>query len=318
MKIVILDGYTENPGDLDWSDLENLGDEFVLYDRTPHELILERAKGFDVIFTNKTPLTKDILSQLTDCKYIGVLATGYNVVDVVAAKENGIIVSNIPAYGTESVAQMVFAHLFELARHVKHHSDEVKKGRWATSPDFCFWDYPLIELTGKTVGIVGFGRIGQAVAKYAISFGMKVLAYDTFTVEVDGLEYERVDMDTLLSSSDVISLHCPLFKENEGMINKATIEKMKDGALIINTSRGPLINEVDLAEALNEGKLGGAGIDVLSVEPAEENNPLITAKNCNITPHISWATKEARARLMAIAVENLSNYKNGNPSNVVK
>ena len=317
MKIVVLDGYTENPGDLDWHDLKQLGDEFVLYDRTPADLILERAQGFDVVYTNKTPLTADTLSQLDACKFIGVLATGYNVVDVVAAKKNDIIVSNIPTYGTESVAQMVFAHLFELARQVKHHSNEVKKGRWASAPDFCFWDFPLMELSGKTMGIVGFGRIGQTAAKYANAFGMKVLAYDTFPVEVDGLEYELVDMDTLLSNSDVISLHCPLFDENIGMINESSIKMMKDSAYIINTSRGPLINEADLAEALNKDQIGGAGLDVLSVEPALESNPLLSAKNCNITPHISWATKDARARLMGIAVDNLTSFKKGTPINVV-
>jgi glycerate dehydrogenase len=317
MKIVVLDGYTENPGDLSWDALKALGNEFVLYDRTPAEKIIERAKGFEVIYTNKTPLTAQTLKQLPECKFIGVLATGYNVVDVNAAKENGIVVSNIPTYGTDSVAQMVFAHLLAMSRHVVYHSNEVKKGRWSECPDFCFWDYPLTELSGLTMGIIGFGRIGQAAAKIANAMNMKVLAYDSANFEVEGIDYEWVDMDTLLKNSDVISLHCPLFKETEGLINKENIAKMKDGAFLINTSRGPLIVDQDVADALNSGKLGGAGLDVLTVEPPAMDNPLMTAKNCNITPHISWATKSARARLMDIAVSNLKAFKDGNPINVV-
>lgn len=317
MKIVVLDGYTLNPGDLSWSDLEKLG-ALTIYERTPEGKILERARDADVIFTNKTPLTKEIFQKMPKLKYVGVLATGYNVVDVEAAKKQGITVTNIPTYGTSAVAQMTFALLLEMCHHVWIHSEEVKKGAWASCPDFCFWNYPLIELKEKTIGIIGFGRIGQAVGKVAQAFGMKVLAYDQYqNKELEGPLLKYAKLDELLQESDVISLHCPLLESTEGIINKETIAKMKDGVMIVNTSRGPLIVEQDLANALNSGKVAGAAVDVLSSEPASMDNPLMKAKNCIITPHIAWAPKESRARLMNIAVQNLREYLNGNPVNVV-
>jgi len=319
MKIVILDGYTENPGDLSWEGLVRLG-ELVVYDRTPHNDadIIDRIGDAEVVYTNKTPLNRHIIDSCKDLKFIGVLATGYNVVDVAAAKEKGIPVCNIPTYGTDAVAQFVFALLLEVCHNVAHHSKEVHNGRWTTNPDFCFWDYPLIELAGKTMGIIGFGRIGQRTAEIAQAFGMKVLAYDTnrnpdFVTE--SLEY--AELDELLAKSDVISLHCPLFPSTEGIINKANIEKMKDGVILINTSRGPLIVEEDLAEALKNGKMYAACLDVVSVEPIKEDNPLLGISNCIITPHIAWAPKESRQRLMNIAVENLEAWIEGNPRNVV-
>ena len=322
MKIVVLDGYTLNPGDLSWDELGKLGD-LTVYDRTTFnqgndELIIERIGEAEIVFTNKTPLSREVISKVPNVKYIGVLATGYNIVDVEAAKEFGITVTNIPTYGTDSVAQMVFALLLEICHHVAAHSEAVKNGEWTNNPDWCFWKYPLIELAGKTMGIIGFGRIGQAVSRIAQAFGMKVLAYDKYQnkdLESDTLKY--VELDQLLANSDVISLHCPLFDENKGMINKNTIAKMKDGVIIINTSRGPLIVEEDLAEALNSGKVYAAGLDVVSVEPIKADNPLLKAKNIFITPHIAWAPKESRQRLMDIAVNNLKKFLEGCPVNVV-
>ncbi len=319
MKIVILDGYTENPGDLSWEGIEALGD-LTLYDRTPDdpEMIIDRIGDAEVVYTNKTPISKEILERCTNIKYIGVLATGYNVVDTFAAKEKGIPVCNIPTYGTSAVAQFVFALLLEVCHHVAHHSEAVHKGRWTANPDFCFWDYPLMELAGKTMGIVGFGRIGRHTARIAQAFGMKVLAYDTkknTDYETDSCQY--ADLDELLSKSDVISLHCPLFPETKGMINQNSIRKMKDGVILINTSRGQLIVEEDLAEALNSGKVYAACLDVVSVEPIKADNPLYGAPNCIITPHIAWAPKESRQRLMDIAVDNLRAWLSGNPCNVV-
>lgn len=324
MKIVILDGYTENPGDLSWGGFQALG-ETVIYDRTSYSaqeganLIISRAKGADAVIVNKTPLTREILLALApELKYIGVLATGYNVVDTAAAKEIGVPVCNIPTYGTTAVAQFVFALLLEMCHHVDAHSEAVYQGAWQKQPDFCFWNYPLIELAGKTMGIIGFGRIGQTTAKIANAFGMKVLAYDEHVcpeLENDGISY--VSLDELFHMSDVISLHCPLFPSTKGIINQENIAKMKDGAFLINTSRGPLIDEQALANALNEGKLAGAAVDVVSTEPIQEDNPLLKAKNCLITPHIAWAPKESRQRLMDIAVDNLRAFIAGQPKNVV-
>lgn len=317
MKIVVLDGFTLNPGDLTWERLQKLGD-VTIYDRTNVDEILERVGEAEIVFTNKTPLNKETLSNLPDVKYIGVLATGYNVVDTIAAKEQGKIVTNIPTYGTTAVAQFVFAHLLEICHHVWDHSQEVKKGAWGAGLDFCFWNYPLVELAGKTMGIIGMGRIGQTTAKIAMAFGMKVLAVDAYPIkELENDQFEYVELDTMFANADVISLHCPLFESTQGIINKANIAKMKDGVILINTSRGPLIVEEDLADALNSGKVGGAGLDVLSVEPASNDNPLLSAKNCIITPHIAWAPKESRERLLNIAVDNLISYSEGNPVNVV-
>ncbi len=317
MKIVILDGYTLNPGDLTWEGLQNLG-ELTVYDRTPQDKILERIGDAEIVYTNKTPLTRETLGQASQLKWIGVLATGYNVVDVEAAKEQGIPVANIPTYGTTAVAQMTIALLLEMCHHVWAHHEEVKRGAWTNCPDFCFWNYPLIELAGKTMGIIGFGRIGQAVGKIAQAFGMNVLAYDEYQnkmLETDSIKYAA--LDELLTQSDVISLHCPLFESTKGIINKDTIAKMKDGVMLINTSRGPLIVEEELAEALNSGKVAGAAVDVVSTEPIKMENPLITAKNIIITPHIAWAPKEARERLMNIATDNLEQFLAGHPVNVV-
>lgn len=311
MKIVVLDGYTENPGDLSWEGLEKLG-ELTVYDRTSKDKVAERIADAEIVYTNKTPVTRETMDACPNMKFIGVLATGYNIVDVAAAKEKGIKVTNIPTYGTAAVAQMAIALLLEICHHTAHHSDAVYAGRWETNPDWCFWDYPLIELAGKTMGIIGYGRIGQATGKIAKALGMNVIAYDAF-VKAE----ESVDLDTLLRTSDVITLHCPLFPETQGIINKDNIAKMKDGVIILNNSRGPLVVEQDLCDALNSGKVYAAGLDVVSTEPIKGDNPLLKAKNCLITPHISWAPKESRSRLMDIAVDNLKQYLNGTPVNVV-
>ena len=317
MKIVVLDGYTLNPGDLTWDGLKKIG-EVEVYDRTPSELVAERAKDAEIIFTNKTVLGEAEFSQFPKLRYIGVLATGYNVVDTDAAKRRNIVVSNIPTYGTQSVAQMVFALLLELCHHVQNHSNAVKNGEWTSCEDFCFWKYPLIELSGKTMGVIGFGRIGQAVANIAEAFGMKVIAFDNYKSDQSHRkDFRWVELAELLEQSDVVSLHCPLFPETKGIINKENLSKMKKTAFLINTSRGPLIVDEDLADALNQGVIAGAGLDVLSVEPPKKNNPLFEAKNCLITPHIAWATAQARARLMDIAVDNLKAFLAGKPVNVV-
>jgi glycerate dehydrogenase len=317
MKIVVLDGYTLNPGDLTWDRLKGIGD-LTVYDRTPADKILERIGDAEIVFTNKTPLTKETFAQLPDIKYVGVLATGYNVVDVDAAKAHGIKVTNIPTYGTAAVAQFTFALLLELCHHVGEHSQAVKKGDWTNCPDFCFWNYPLIELAGKTMGIIGFGRIGQSVAKIAQALGMKVLANDSYqNRELENETLRYAELDELLVKSDVISLHCPLFESTKGIINKCSIARMKDGVLLVNTSRGPLVVEEDLAEALNSGKVAGAAVDVVSSEPIRKDNPLLGAKNCIITPHIAWAPRESRERLMNIAVDNLEAFLKGMPVNVV-
>ena len=322
MKIVVLDGYILNPGDLTWEGLESLGDT-VVYDRTSYDskdidLIIERSKDAEAILINKTPITREILDDLPNLKYIGVLATGYNVVDIEAAKEKGIVVTNIPTYGTDAVAQMVFALLFELTNHVAEHNRAVKEGQWSTKPDWCFWNKPLMELSGKTIGIIGYGRIGQSVGQVARAFGMEVLANaNKPRRELENENMKYVELDELYKSSDIISLHCPLTEDTRGMINKDSITQMKDGVIIINTSRGPLIVEEDLSEALSTGKVKGAGLDVVNVEPIQLDNPLLKQDNCIITPHIAWAPKETRSRLMDIAVENLKGFIEGNPINIV-
>lgn len=316
-KIVVLDGYTLNPGDLSWDGLRQFG-KTTVYDRTPEELVLERIGDAGIILTNKTVLTGEIFDRAPDIRYVGVLATGYNVVDMAAAKEKGVTVTNIPAYGTAAVAQMTFALLLEMCHHVWAHSEEVKGGAWTGSADFCFWRYPLIELAGKTMGIIGFGRIGQAVANIALAMGMKVLVHDPHpdrTLESKTLKYAQ--LGKLFAEADIISLHCPLQGSTEGMINRKTIAMMKDNVMIINTARGPLINEEDLSAALNSKKVAGAALDVLSREPPGKDNPLFSAKNCIITPHISWAPKETRERLMEIAVNNVKQFLAGKTVNAV-
>ena len=318
MKIVVLDGYTLNPGDLSWDGLKDLGD-VTIHDYTPADQIVARAQDAEILFTNKTPLTAATLAQLNKLTYIGVLATGYNVVDVKAAAARGVAVTNIPTYGTSSVAQMVFALLLELCHHVQLHSDAVRGGEWSASRDFCFWKTPLVELQGKTIGIVGFGRIGRQVAKIADAFGMRVLDQDKFQGPAPELaDFRWAELDELLAQSDVVSLHCPLFPDTAGLINQETLARMKPSAFLINTSRGGLIVDQDLSDALNRNQIAGAALDVLSVEPPPADNPLLKAKNILVTPHISWATAEARARLMGIAVDNLKAYLAGKPVNVIK
>lgn len=311
MKIVVLDGYGANPGDLSWENMAQLG-ELTVYDRTPAEEIPGRIGDAEIILTNKCVITREIMQNAKNLKYVGVLATGYNVVDTAAARELGVTVTNIPAYSTDSVAQLVFALLLEICHNVGHHSNAVHAGRWTTNPDFCFWDMPLLELAGKTMGIIGYGRIGKKVAEIARAFGMNVLAW-TRTPK----DPECVSLDELLAKSDVISLHCPLFPETKNLINKESIAKMKDGAILINTSRGPVINDADVREALDSGKLYAAACDVATVEPIPADNPLLGAKNMFFTPHIAWATFEARTRLMNIAVENVKAFIAGEAMNVV-
>ena len=315
MKIVVLDGYTLNPGDLSWEGIKNLG-ECTIYDRTPPEKTVERAGDAEAVFTNKVVFNHGVISQLHNLKFIGVLATGYNVVDLDAATKAGIVVTNIPAYSTASVAQMVFSHILHIVQNVSMHADSVKKGDWAKSIDFSYHLTPQTELAGKTIGIIGFGQIGQAVAKIALAFGMNVIFHNRSKKETKS-DIRQVDLNMLLAESDFISINCPLTDENAGFINKAAIGKMKTSAILINTGRGPLINETDLAEALNKGRIAGAGLDVLSTEPPSPDNPLLTAKNCYITPHVAWATTEARERLMQIATENLKRFLNGTPQNKV-
>ncbi|UCF42968.1 MAG: D-2-hydroxyacid dehydrogenase [Planctomycetota bacterium] len=316
MKIVVLDGYTLNPGDLSWEELEELGSCSV-YERTPSELTVERAKDAEIVLTNKTVLSAEVIEQLEQVRYIGVLATGYNVVDVEAARKRGVVVTNVPAYGTESVAQMVFAHLLNLTQHVGEHSESVREGRWSACPDFCYWERPLIELEGLTMGIVGLGRIGKAVARLAGAFGMKVIGYDV--VQPAGLPEgcRMVGLEDVFRLGDVVSLHCPLTPETERLVNKERLSLMKHTAFLINTSRGPLVDETALAEALNNGEIAGAGLDVARTEPPSGDNPLLKAKNCYITPHIAWATRSARERLYRAAVENVAAFIDGRPRNVV-
>lgn len=317
MKIVILDGYTENPGDLSWKGFEQLGD-LTIYDRTAKEEIVSRIGDAEIVITNKTPISAETFAACPSIKYVGVLATGFNVVDINEATQRRIVVTNIPTYGTSAVAQYVFALLLEICHHVGHHAETVKEGRWAESPDFSYWDFPLIELYGKTMGIIGYGRIGQATAKIGVALGMKVLAYNDVELSLPANdEIKMVTLDELFEGADIISLHCPLFPSTEGMINKDSIAKMKDGVILINTSRGPLIVEEDLKAALDSGKVYAAGLDVVSVEPIKKDNVLLTCKNCLITPHIAWAPKESRQRLMDIAVNNLESFMKGSPVNVV-
>lgn len=317
MKIVVLDGYTLNPGDLTWKRLEQIGD-VKIYDRTPQEEVVNRIGDAEIVYTNKTMLSRETFELVKNVKYVGVLATGYNVVDVEAAREKNIVVTNIPTYGTSAVSQFTFALLLEMCHHVWVHNEKVKKGAWTNCPDFCFWNFPLIELAGKTIGIIGFGRIGQAVANIAISFGMKVLAYDTYKDEaLESANLKYAELDEIYRHADVISLHVPLFESTKSMINKESISKMKKSAMIINTSRGPLINEQDLADALNNGAIAGAAVDVVSTEPAKMDNPLLFAKNCIVTPHIAWAPIEARERLLNIAIDNLEAFLAGNIINKV-
>lgn len=317
MKIVILDAYTLNPGDLSWDWLHTFG-EVVIYDRTPAEAVVERARDAEVVFTNKTPVDGAALRALSRLRYIGVLATGYNIVDVATAKELGIIVSNAPAYGTASVVQHTFALLLELCVHIQRHSDSVYAGDWCRSPDFSYTRSPLVELSGKTMGIVGFGDIGRKVGEVATAFGMKVLATGRQPREPRvGETFEWVGLEELLRRSDVVSLHCPLTPDTKGMIHKERLRMMKQSAFLLNTSRGLLIVEEDLAEALDTGVIAGAGLDVLSQEPPRSDNPLLRAKNCLITPHIAWATQEARSRMMAITQANLAAFAGGRPLNVV-
>lgn len=316
MKIVVLDGYAANPGDLCWDELKALG-ECTVYDRTAPAEVLERSAGAEILLTNKTVITAEHIAALPGLKYIGVLATGYNIVDVAAAKEHGVIVTNIPAYSTDSVAQMVFAHILNIAQQVQHHSEEVHKGRWTDSKDFCFWDTPLLELHGKKIGIVGLGHTGYATARIAIGFGMEVYAYTSKTHFQLPPEIHKMELDELFSECDIISLHCPLTETTREMVNAGRLRLMKPTAILINTGRGPLVNEQDLADALNNGTIYAAGVDVLSQEPPRADNPLLTAKNCYITPHIAWASTAARERLMQIMSGNICAYQNGKPINVV-
>lgn len=315
MKIVVLDGYTLNPGDLSWSALEALGDVTV-YDRTPPELVLERAAEAEILLTNKTILSGETLKELSQLKFIAVLATGYNIVQVQAARQQGITVSNVPTYGTRSVAQMAFAHLLNLTQHVGEHAAGVAEGRWVQSKDWCYWDHPLIELDGLTLGLVGLGRIGRATAEIGRAFGMRVIAYDVAATQpTPGVE--MVSLETLFRTSDVVSLHCPLTADNHHLVNAKRLGWMKPTAFLINTSRGPLVDEAALADALKSGRIAAAGLDVLSQEPPPAGHPLIGLKNCYLTPHIAWATRRARARLLDIVVENIRAFQAGRPQNVV-
>lgn len=319
MKIVVLDGYAENPGDLSWAGLEALG-ELTVYDRTSltdEQESIERIGDAEIVFTNKTPITKNILVACKNIRFIGVLATGYNIVDTGYAREKGIPVSNVPTYGTASVSQFSIALLLEICHHIGHHSESVHQGNWASNPDWCYWDYPLIELEGKTIGIIGFGRIGQQEGRVAKALGMNVIAYDPNPGDYGRYIAEYVELDELYARADVITLHCNLTPENIGMINRDSIAKMKDGVILINNARGQLIVEQDVADALNSGKIAAAGLDVVYTEPIREDNPLLAAKNCIITPHISWAPKESRQRIMDCSVANAKAFLKGEPINVV-
>jgi glycerate dehydrogenase len=317
MKIVVLDGYALNPGDLSWDTLKAIG-SIEVHDRTREDEIVSRCQGADVVLTNKTPLSRATLKQLPALKYIGVLATGYNIVDTAAARERSIVVTNIPTYGTASVAQFAIALLLELCHHVGVHGEAVRNGEWSRNPDWSFWKTPLIELSGRTMGIIGFGRIGRQTGAIAAALGMRVVANDAAEANApDYPGFEWVSLDRIVSESDVLSLHCPLFADNKGMINRERLSRMKPSAFLLNTSRGPLVVDQDLADALNAGVIAGAGLDVLSVEPPAESNPLLSARNCIVTPHIAWATREARSRLLDTAVENVRAFVNGNVVNAV-
>lgn len=316
MNIVVLDGYTLNPGDLTWKDLESLG-RCTVYDRSAPEEVVPRAKDAEIVLTNKTVLSSDTIQQLPKMKYIGVLATGYNIVDIEAAHDKDIPVTNVPTYGTQSVVQMVFAHLLNFTQHAAHHAQTVRSGRWTSSPDFCYWDTPLIELAGQTMGIIGLGKIGKATAKLAIAFGMNVIFYDIAKPPNAPEGCKFIELKDIFRTSDVISLHCPLTSDTKKLINTERLELMKKTAFLINTSRGPLVDEQALADALNNKRIAGAGLDVLSEEPPGENNPLLKAKNCYITPHIAWATIAARKRLLQVAVDNVASFLAGKPKNVI-
>jgi glycerate dehydrogenase len=316
MKIVELDGYGVNPGDLSWDAISKLG-EFKLYDRTSEEDVVSRAKEAEVILINKVNITDEIMGQLPKLKYIGVLATGYNVVDIEAASRRGILVSNIPAYSTDSVAQMTFAHILNMVNRVEHYADLNRNGRWSNNPDFCYWDTPLMEISGKTIGVLGLGSIGGKVARIAQDFGMDVYAFTSKSSSELPAGIQKTTIDGLLSVSDILTLHCPLTSETRELINKESLKKMKHGALLINTGRGQLVNEQDVAEALNSGQLSGYGADVMCEEPPLADNPLFAQPNAFITPHVAWATIEARTRLMNILEENLKSYIAGSPKNIV-
>jgi glycerate dehydrogenase len=316
MKIVVLDGFTLNPGDLTWDELKSLGD-CEIHDRTLSQEVLARAADAEIVLTNKTVLTREQIQGLPRLRYIGVLATGTNIVDVVAARERNIPVTNVPTYGTKSVAQMTFALLLELAQHVGHHAQTVRAGRWTRSADWCYWDLPLIELEGLTMGIVGFGRIGRAAADLAAAFGMKILTHSRSQARQSASNVTFVDLQTLFRHCDVVSLHCPLTPETKQLVNAERLSWMKPSAFLLNTSRGPLIDELALADALDAGKIAGAGLDVLSIEPPPDDNPLLRAKNCLVTPHIAWATRAARSRLMQIAVANIRVFLDRRLQNVV-
>ena len=319
MKIVVLDGYTVNPGDLNWNALGSFG-ELTVYDRTSltdETEVIRRIGDAQIVCTNKTPITRKVIEACPNMEYIGVLATGYNVVDCDCARERGIPVTNVPGYGTAAVGQFTIGLLLEICHHIGHHNDSVHRGDWTNCADFCYWHYPLIELSGKTMGIIGFGKIGRATARIAKAMGMRILATGSRPTEEGRAIADYVDMDTLLAESDVISLHCPLFPETKGIINAESIGKMKDGVIILNTGRGPLIEEQDLYEALESGKVAAAAMDVMSSEPVKADNILLKAKNCIITPHIAWASKECRQRIVDCTVENVKAYLAGAPVNVV-
>ncbi len=319
MKIVVLDGYTENPGDLTWDRIRSYGD-LTVYDRTSvndEQTIVQRMNEADIVLTNKTPITPRIIEACPKLKMISVLATGYNIVDTEYARRKGVLVCNVPAYGTAAVAQFAIALLLEICHHIGHHSDSVREGKWTTCEDWCFWDTPLIELDGKTIGIIGFGRIGQTTGRIAKALGMRVLALDVVKSDVGKDIAEYVTQDQLFAQADVIALHCPLFPETKGIINREAIAKMKDGVILINNSRGPLLVEQDVADALKSGKIAAVGLDVVSTEPIRAENPLLAAPNCIITPHISWASKESRQRIMNCTEENIRMFLSGNPINVV-
>lgn len=316
MRLTILDAYTANPGDLSWAGLESMA-TCAFHDRTAPDEALVRAEDAELVLTNKTVLAGDTIRSLPKLKYIGVLATGYNVVDVAAAKECGIVVTNVPGYSTPSVAQTVFALLLELTHRVGHHAQTVRDGRWSQCPDFCYWDGTLVELSGRTLGILGYGTIGEGVAKIALALGMKVIANRRTWKEAPLEGVTPASQEEIFAQSDVLTLHCPLTESTKHVINAENVAKMKTTAFLINTARGPLVNEPDLAAALNEGRLAGAGLDVLSAEPPPADNPLLTAKNCYITPHIAWASKEARERLIAVATQNVKAFLDGKPQNVV-
>ncbi|MHC4581370.1 MAG: D-2-hydroxyacid dehydrogenase [Planctomycetota bacterium] len=316
MKIVVLDGFTLNPGDLSWKGLEELG-QCAIYDRSAPDQVIPRCDGAEIIITNKVVISADTIGRLGTLRYIGVTATGYNIVDVEAARRQDVTVTNVPTYGTDSVAQMVFAHLLNLTQNVAHHARTVSDGRWCSSEDFCYWDTPLIELASKTMGIIGLGRIGRATARLARAFGMKVIAYDVIAPPDMPEGCEMVTLEDIFRRGDVVSLHCPLTPQTEGIVNERNLALMKEDAFLINTSRGPLIDERALADALENGRIAGAGLDVLAVEPPQEQNPLLKAPNCYISPHIAWATRDARERLLKASVDNVAAFLAGKPQNVV-